>query len=67
MEQSASKIACRNMTRYIKEGGYEQPAEESKKGLLARNMPKENPIKNKMDSIADYVLSIKKAFNNDDE
>ncbi len=55
------------MTRYIKEGGYEQPAEESKKGLLARNMPKANPIKNKMDSIADYVLSIKKAFNNDDE
>ena len=63
MEQSASKVACRNMTRYIKEGGYEQPAEESKKGLLSRNMPKKENVNTGIESMADYILSIRKAFN----
>ena len=37
--------------------------EEDKKGLLSRNMPKKQDVNTGIESMADYVLSIRKAFN----
>ena len=40
-----------------------QPVDEDKKGLLSRNMPKKENVNTGIESMADYILSIRKAFN----
>ena len=64
MEQSGSKQAIRNMKKYleIKERNS-QPVDEDKKGLLSRSMPKKENVNTGIESMADYILSIRKAFN----
>ncbi len=64
MEQSGSKQAIRNMKKYLEiKNRNNKPIEEDKKGLLSRNMPKKENINTGMDSMADYILSIREAFN----
>ena len=40
-----------------------KPIEEDKKGLLSRNMPKKQNVNTGIESMADYILSIREAFN----
>ena len=64
MEQSGSKQAIRNMKKYLDiKNRTNKPIEEDKKGLLSRNMPKKQDVNTGIESMADYVLSIRKAFN----
>ena len=64
MEQSGSKQAIRNMKKYLEiRERNSQPVDEDKKGLLSRNMPKKENVNTGMDSMADYILSIREAFN----
>tara|TARA_X000001388_G_C2132049_1_gene85416 strand:+ start:98 stop:301 length:204 start_codon:yes stop_codon:yes gene_type:complete len=64
VEQSGSKQAIRNMKKYLEiKNRNNKPIEEDKKGLLSRNMPKKENINTGMDSMADYILSIREAFN----
>ena len=64
MEQSGSKQAIRNMKKYLEiRERNSQPVDEDKKGLLSRNMPKKENVNTGIESMADYILSIRKAFN----
>ena len=64
MEQSGSKQAIRNMKKYLEiRERNSQPVDEDKKGLLSRTMPKKENVNTGIESMADYILSIRKAFN----
>ena len=64
MEQSGSKQAIRNMKKYLEiRERNTKPFDEDKKGLLSRNMPKKENVNTVIESMADYILSIRKAFN----
>ena len=64
MEQSGSKQAIRNMKKYLEiRERNTKPFDEYKKGLLSRNMPKKENVNTRIESMADYILSIRKAFN----
>ena len=67
MQQSGSKFAIRHVRQLLKQRDSQKTVMDTgnSKGLLARNTPKSNKMDNGIDSIADYVLSIRKAFNNE--
>jgi hypothetical protein len=62
VEQSGSKQAIRNMKKYLEiRERNSQPVDEDKKGLLSRNIPKKENVNTGIESMADYILSIRKA------